>query len=173
MDRAALLADILPPPAPPALPPAPWWSQPAPWLALAAAVVLALLAAWAWRQSRPWRRLAAAAADAALKAEADPRAAALLLAANLRAVLPEAQWPPPLRALLDALRYAPDDAQVAPQTARVAREIEQAARRAAARAWRGQRSAQHALVLALQRACWPDDERAGTAPVRRATEVAR
>lgn len=173
MDRAALLADILPPPAPPALPPAPWWSQPTPWLALAAAVVLALLAAWTWRQSRPWRSLAEAAADAAREADVDPRAAALLLAAKLRAVLPETQWPPPLRAVLDALRYAPADADAAAQAARVAHEIAQAARRAAVRGWRGQRAARGAFVLALQRTRWPIDARSGSAPTQRIAESAR
>lgn len=154
MDRAALLADILPPPAPPALPPAPWWSQPAPWLALAAVAALALLAAWVWRQSRPWRRLAAAAAAAAHNTE--PRAAALQLAAALRAVLPETGWPPPLRRLLDALRYAPDAAGGAPRAGRAAQTVARAARRAAARAWRGTAAAQQVFALALQRADWPD-----------------
>lgn len=172
MDRAALLADILPPPVPPALPPVPWWSHPLVWLAAAVALLLAGLALWAWRRARVWRHLAAAAAPCARQAEPDPRAAALRLAAALREHLPETQWPPPLRAAMDTLRYAPGGATAAIHPARVAQAVEQAAHRAAWYAWRGRRAAQRAFASALHQATWPVDTGADDAPTRCAAEGA-
>ena len=141
MDRIAALADIILPAPPPPLPPAAWWQLPAVWLA---AALVALAAAWAllWlRRSRIWRRLGGAAAQvvgAPGKADAavSTQDAAAALAAQLRAVLPEADWPPALRQTLDALRFAPQsapDAQV--ELHRLAAAIQVASRQAARPAW--------------------------------------
>lgn len=135
MNRLAALADILPPAAPPPLPPAAWWQQSTVWLA-AALVTLAVAWTLLWlRRSRRWRGLRTAARQVMQDGMAAPQAATRL-AAPLRAVLPEADWPPALRQTLEALRFAPlsaPDAQAA--LLRLAADIEAASREAVRTAW--------------------------------------
>lgn len=165
MDRIAALADIIPPAPPPPLPPAAWWQLPAVWLA---AALVALAAAWAllWLlRSRIWRRLGGAAAkvvgapgkaDAAVSTED----AATALAVHLRAVLPEADWPPALRQTLDALRFAPQSAPDAQaELHRLASAIQVASRQAARAAWWRPTLPQAAFARALHTAA-----RSGDAP---------
>ena len=135
MNRIAALADILPPAAPPPLPPAAWWQLPTVWLA-AALVMFAVVWTLLWlRRSRRWRRLRAAALQAQHGGMHPPQAATRL-AADLRAVLPEAAWPPALRQRLEALRFAPlfaQDAQA--ELHRLAAHIAAASRLAVRAAW--------------------------------------
>lgn len=145
IDRLAQLADILPPPAPPPLPAVPWWQGPGPWLLLGAVALALVVAAWVWAQGRAWRRLRAQARTAGGQTVAVPQAAAALAAA-LRARVPETDWPQPLHAAFDTLRYAP---QATPQGLRsLCALLEAASRRAARRAWRGHDRARAAFVAA-------------------------
>ncbi|MGC9162545.1 MAG: hypothetical protein ACP5F9_03225 [Thiomonas sp.] len=135
MDRIAALADILPPAAPPPAPPPPWWVEPSVWLA---AALVAILVGWTllWlRRSRGWRALRAAAKQAMQPAGGTAPAAARL-AACLRALLPETDWPLELRARLDALRFAPlTEAQARVQLQQLATELAAASAQAARAAW--------------------------------------
>ncbi|OIQ72197.1 hypothetical protein GALL_461800 [mine drainage metagenome] len=165
MDRIAALADIILPAPPPLLPPAAWWQLPAVWLA---AALVALAAAWAllwFRRSRTLRRLGGAATQAAgapgrTDAAGSTEDAATALAAHLRAVLPEADWPPALSQTLDALRFAPlsaPDAQAALH--RLAAAIQVASRQAARAAWWRSTLPQTVFACALHAAA-----RSGDAP---------
>ena len=140
MDRLAALADILPPLPPALLPPVPWWQAPQPWLGLAVALAACAWAALGWRRGRTWRRLRAQA-RAVLRDGADGSQATQLgthLAAQLRLVLPEADWPQPLRTAFDALRFAPVTAETSIGLMAAARMLESAAAQALRAAWKKQ-----------------------------------
>lgn len=135
MDRIAALADILPPAPPPPAPPSPWWTQPAVWLVAAfVAIFVGWMLLWL-RRSRGWRALRAAAKQA-LQSGGKTASAAAELAACLRALLPETDWPLELRARLDALRFAPlSDAQARMQLQQLASELAAASAQALRTAW--------------------------------------
>ena len=163
MDRIAALADIIVPTPPPPLPPVAWWQLPAVWLA---AALVAFVVGWAllWlRRSRRWRRLGDAAAQITRRSAKNHEAVnlpcmATALAAQLRAVLPESDWPSALRLTLDALRFAPPsatDAQAALQ--QVAAAIQAASQWAARAAWRPSNPTQTAFARALHQVMAQDD----------------
>lgn len=147
MDRLAALADILPPPPPAPLPPLPWWQMP--WAGWALAAVL-LLVAWGvlgWRRTRGWTRLQGQA-RAVRTESAATASAATQLAAALRELWPETDWPQTMRTHLDDLRFAPR-----PDAARlrqIALGVEAAGARAARAAWWSRARAQRRFVQTLR-----------------------
>ena len=156
MDRIAALADIIPPAPPPPLPPAAWWQLPAVWLA---AALVTLVVGWTllWlHRSRRWRRLGDAAAQISLGSTKNLEAVSMAhrataLAAQLRAVLPESDWPSALRLTLDTLRFAPwpvTEALAALQ--QTATAIQAASRQAAHAAWRPANPARAVFARALR-----------------------
>ena len=156
MDRIAALADIIPPAPPPPLPPAAWWQLPAVWLA---AALVTLVVGWTllWlHRSRRWRRLGDAAAQISLGSTKNLEAVnmahrATALAAQLRAVLPESDWPSALRLTLDTLRFAPRSATEAlAALQQVAAAIQAASCQAARAAWRPSNPAQAVFARALR-----------------------
>lgn len=149
MDRLAALADILPPPPPAPLPALPWWQMP--WVGWALAAVL-LLVAWGvlgWRRRRVWTRLQRQARSVRTD-DADTASAATQLAAALRLLWPESDWPQTMRTRLDELRFAPR-----PDAARlrqIALGVESASARAARAAWWSRVRAQRHFVQTLRAA---------------------
>lgn len=146
MDRLAALADILPPP-PPA--PLPWWQMPWVGWALAAALLLVAWGVLGWRRRRVWTRLQRQA-RAVRTESAAPASAATQLAAALRLLWPETDWPQTMRTRLDELRFAPR-----PDAARlrqIALGVESASARAARAAWWSRVRAQRRFVQTLRAA---------------------
>lgn len=158
MDRLAALADILPPLPPAPLPPAPWWQTPQPWLALTVALALCAWAVLGWRRGRVWRLLRAQARGVLQRETQGPQTPQLTtelathLAAQLRLVLPEADWPQPLRTAFDALRFAPASAEASSVLKTTAQTLETAATQALRAAWWGKPRAQAAFAHNLQHA---------------------
>lgn len=158
MDRLAALADILPPPPPAPLPPAPWWQTPLPWLALVFALALCVWVVLGWRRGRTWRLLRAQARAVLQRETQGPQTTRLTtelathLAAQLRLVLPETDWPQPLRTAFDALRFAPASAETSVTLKAAAQTLESAATQALRAAWWGRARAQAAFARSLQHA---------------------
>ena len=149
MDRLAALADILPPPPPAPLPPLPWWQMPWVGWALAAALLIVAWGVLGWRRRRAWTRLQHQARAARAQGAA-PAPAATQLAAAVRLLWPESDWPQTLRTHLDDLRFAPR-----PDAARlrqIALGVETAGARAARAAWWSRARAQRRFVQTLRAA---------------------
>ena len=149
MDRLAALADILPPLPPAPLPPAPWWQGPQLWLVLAVALAVCVWMGVGWLRGRAWRRLRAQA-RAVLRDGLPAQQAATQLAAQLREVWPESDWPPPLCGTFDGLRFAPETAETSILLHATAQRLESAATQAMRAIWRGRARAKAAFDRSLQ-----------------------